>query len=280
VILAVGNVGCSLAAAVSWGVGDFSGGQATRKGSVFGVVIIVEAVGLMFMLALAITNDEPIPATRGLLWAIVAGLVNGVGLACFYRALAIGKMALNAPLAGLLATAIPVLVGAFTQGWPHPLQVLGLGLALLSTVLVSLSDSRKESTLGLGLATLAGFSFGGFLVFSKWAGELGLFWVLALVRAASLLLMLCVALRSQVKWVPGRGQLLVSCLAGVFDGLGNLFYVLATRSGRLDLSAALSSLYSAVTVVLALALLRERFGLRQGAGILAALMAILLLANS
>jgi transporter family protein len=66
----------------------------------------------------------------------------------------------------------------------------------------------------------------------------------------------------------------------VFDGLGSLFYVLATQSGRLDGSAVLSSLYSAVTVVLAFIFLGERVGWLQGAGIVAALAAILLLAHS
>jgi drug/metabolite transporter (DMT)-like permease len=130
------------------------------------------------------------------------------------------------------------------------------------------------------LAFLAGCCFGGFLVFSKLAGELGLFWILAIIRAASLLLILCVAGVSRVEWAPKREQLFVSCLAGVFDGLGNLFYVLATQSGRLDVSAVLSSLYSAVTVVLAFIFLGERVGWLQGAGIVAALAAILLLAHS
>jgi len=278
--LAMGNVGHSLAAAVSWGVGDFGGGQATKKGRVFGVVVLVEGVGLIFMLGLALFSAEPIPAARGLLWAIVAGLVNSVGLACFYRALAVGKMSPNASLVGLLATSIPVLVGALTQGWPRPLQVLGFGFGLLSVTLVSFSDSLDGSTRGLGLTFLAGCSFGIFLVFSKHAGELGLFWILAIIRATSILLVLCLSCVSQVKWVPAREQLFVSCLAGVFDGLGNLFYVLATQSGRLDVSAVLSSLYSVVTVILAFVFLRERVTWLQGAGILTALVAILLLSRS
>jgi drug/metabolite transporter (DMT)-like permease len=278
--LATSNVGYSLAAAVSWGAGDFGGGQAAKKGSVFGVVVLVEGVGLVFMLSLALFKAEPIPAARGLLWAIVAGLVNSAGLVCFYRALAVGKMGPNASLAGLLATSIPVVIGALTQGWPRLLQLLGFGLGLLSIALVSLSDSLDGRTRGLSLAFLAGCCFGGFLVFSKLAGELGLFWILAIIRAASLLLILCVAGVSRVEWAPKREQLFVSCLAGVFDGLGNLFYVLATQSGRLDVSAVLSSLYSAVTVVLAFIFLGERVGWLQGAGIVAALAAILLLAHS
>jgi hypothetical protein len=77
--LATSNVGYSLAAAVSWGAGDFGGGQAAKKGSVFGVVVLVEGVGLVFMLSLALFKAEPTlrqevcfgPSSPG--WSIVPG---------------------------------------------------------------------------------------------------------------------------------------------------------------------------------------------------------------
>ena len=48
--------------------------------------------------------------------------------------------------------------------------------------------------------------------------------------------------------------------------------------GRLDVAAVLSSLYPVVTIVLAAAVLRERIGRVQAAGILAAAGAIVLIA--
>lgn len=62
-----------------WGIGDFAGGQATKKFDVYFVVIVVETVGLVLMVVLALLEGEPAPAAAGLWWAATAGLVNGIG---------------------------------------------------------------------------------------------------------------------------------------------------------------------------------------------------------
>jgi drug/metabolite transporter (DMT)-like permease len=59
---------------------------------------------------------------------------------------------------------------------------------------------------------------------------------------------------------------------------GNLFYILALKSGRLDISAVLSSLYPGGTVILAWLILKERISFPQWNGIIAALVAIILFA--
>lgn len=55
---------------------------------------------------------------------------------------------------------------------------------------------------------------------------------------------------------------------------GNLFFILASQVGRLDVSAVLSSLYPGSTVILAWIFLKEKISLTQALGISLALIAI------
>jgi drug/metabolite transporter (DMT)-like permease len=56
---------------------------------------------------------------------------------------------------------------------------------------------------------------------------------------------------------PWRGFWLTGILAGALDTIGNLFYIQATRFGRLDVAAMVCSLYPAGTILLAALVLRE-----------------------
>jgi len=76
---------------------------------------------------------------------------------------------------------------------------------------------------------------------------------------------------------PWRGFWLTGILAGSLDTIGNLFYLSATRLGRLDVAAVVCSLYPAGTILLAAFVLRERPTRRQVAGMALALTAVMLL---
>src|SRR5215813_8480332 len=118
----------SLAAAFTWGAGDFSGGIAARRADIFGVVAFAHAAGLAIMLALARLWGEPWPGSHEILWAAAAGLSNGIAIAAFYRALAISKMGITAPIAAVITAMLPVIVGSTREGFPGTVQLAGFVL--------------------------------------------------------------------------------------------------------------------------------------------------------
>jgi uncharacterized membrane protein len=90
--------------------------------------------------------------------------------------------------------------------------------------------------------------------------------------------MLLIVVVSRQPWKPTRKLLPYMMAAGVFDSLGNMFFMYAVRNGRLDVATVLSSLYPATTVLLARVVLKERISHIQTAGMVAALVAVPLIA--
>jgi drug/metabolite transporter (DMT)-like permease len=273
------TTGLSLASAATWGGGDFAGGVAAKRANVFRVVAVAHAFGLVAMLALALLFREAVPPAADLWWGGAAGIAGAFGIAALYQALAIGSMGVVAPVASVVTGILPVLVGIRTEGMPDRLQLLGFVLALVSVWLVARPNEYIDSHRGLGLAVLAGVMFGLFLIAGKQAGHHGVFWPMVAARLASTSLMSIIVVLSLRDARPLRNVLWAMVLSGLLDSTGNALFIAATRHGRLDVAAVLSSLYPASTVILARVLLKERISKWQSAGIVGALASVALISS-
>ena len=272
-----GTIAFGLGASISWGTGDFSGGLASRRTHVFTVVLGVYMTGVILLPILALVWGEALPSWKDALWGASAGLLGTLGLTAYYRALAVGRMGINAPITAVLAASLPVIFSAFTLGLPRPLQLVGFGLALLSVVLVSRPERLAGRPAGLGMALLAGLGIGGFFILIGQVSTSAVFWPLACARIASLLFMIPFVRSRGEALLPKKQVLPLILLAGALDVAGNVFFILAAHAGRLDVATILSSLYPAMTVLLAALILRERVSRLQVTGIVLALAAILLI---
>src|SRR2546429_1177524 len=96
-----------LAASLSWGSGDFSGGLATRRANVLTVVVAAHALGLVLLIALALAWSEPFPSALDMAWGGAAGLAGAVGLVFLYPAPARGRKGVQPPLTPLPIRALP-----------------------------------------------------------------------------------------------------------------------------------------------------------------------------
>jgi drug/metabolite transporter (DMT)-like permease len=260
-------------------MGDFSGGFATRRAKVVVVMLFSQLVGIGIFVLLALLTHERFPTPRDLAWGAASGVAGLVGIAALYSAMALGQMGIVAPVSGVITAALPVIAGALLQGVPNPLNLLGFALALAGVFLISRSGDGTTRPISIVLAVIAGFGFGGFLILIAQAQHGTVFWPLTAARVASITVLVFGVLgqrafgRQSRNPLP-RNALLPAILAGMFDSSGNLFFVLASQAGRLDVAGVISSLYPATTVLLAFALLHERLLRSQAAGVLLVLMAI------
>jgi drug/metabolite transporter (DMT)-like permease len=269
-------VALGLASAASWGGGDFAGGLASRRASASGVVIASQGVGVALLVLVAAVLREAMPAPGALGWAALAGASGASGLYALYTALASGRMAIAAPVSGVVAAVVPVMVGAAVEGPPGALRLVGFGLALIGVWLLA---ARAGEVRGVGarelvLPLVAGVSFGLFLVFIDRAAGTGVLWPLTVARVTSMGVLTAIGGLTGTLRLPGRTAIGLTGLAGVLDTGGNALFALAAQAGRLDVAGVLSSLYPASTVVLACLLLGERLTARQTVGASATLAAI------
>ncbi len=265
-----------LLSALTWGAGDFCGGLATKRAHPYTVVLVAEFVGAAVLAALALLFREALPVGLDLVWAGLAGLLGAVGLLALYQGLATGKMGVVAPLSAVVAATVPVVASAFLEGLPSPLQLLGFGVALTAVWLLSSGGEFRVDPSELRLALLAGLGFGFYFVaIDRVTG--GVFWNLAFARSLAGVVLLGIVLVRRLPLLPPRAVLPVNVLNGVLDAGGNLFFLLATTAGRLDVASVLASLYPGMTVLLAWAVLHERLSRPQLVGVAAALVAIVLI---
>src|ERR1041385_8238902 len=109
----------SLGSAFCWGIADFSGGLASRNANVYKVVLVAHTTGMALMIALAMLRGEVMPSSREMLWGIAAGTAGTIGLVSLYRALAVGKMGIVAPITAVLTAVLPMSYGLITRSEEH-----------------------------------------------------------------------------------------------------------------------------------------------------------------
>ncbi len=272
-----------LFAALGWGAGDFTGGLASRKTGAYRAVFYGEVIGIILLLIVVFVAGEPLPNQKIWLLSMLAGALGTVGLMFLYHSMTLGMMSLATPVSALLAASLPVLVGIFKEGIPQLLTIIGFGFALFAVWMISQGESGVTNILAhlsdLKLPLLAGIGFGLYFVLMHEATRTGAtIWPMVASRSGGMILITVYMLITRASWkVEDSSAWPMITINGILDISGNLFFILAGQSGRLDVAAVLSSLFPGATVMLAWIFLKERLTRNQWIGIASALVAIVLM---
>jgi uncharacterized membrane protein len=270
----------SLCSAVAYGLSDFTGGILTRRASAWAVAATSQAAATVLALWLWVATEGE-PDAPALLWGALAGIGSGAGNVLIYRGLAIGRMTVVAPLSAIAAATLPLLVGLTSGERPGRLPILGVVAALPAIWLVSGSSSGLSGAKRVDLINglVAGLGFGlQFSALGQVPEQAGLA-PLAISQAVSVVTIVMGAQALSAPWIPRDRFSRLGVVAGLFAGIATICFQLAAQSGMLTIAAVVTSLYPAVTVLLAALVLRERVGQAQGVGLVLAAIAVTLIAS-
>lgn len=264
----------ALIAAGFYGLSDFIGGVASRRTSVWPVGLLAcvgAALGSIVIALFAPSFGAGGDPTQGdLLFGLLAGIGSGTGTAFLYRGLASGRMGVVAPVSAVGAVLIPLFVAVVGGERPEAIGWLGFALALPGIWFVSREESDTASAgSGSGLldGILAGIGFGVlFAALGQVPDDAG-YWPLVGTQLMSVVSLVIAALVLGGDPLPRRRGDLWGLVPGVLATLAVLFFILANREGLLSVAAVITSLYPAFTVILAIAVLRERVHRTQSLGL-------------
>lgn len=237
-------------------------------------------------------------------WGVLAGLLNAIGTLALYRSFEIGKMAVVAPL----SASYPVLTAilSFSTGEHLTLpRLAGIVLILVGAIVVVREETdvpaaRHETEVmqqegaspvsaptklgsGISWALLAASGFGVlfWLLGTRIVPSVGYAATVWMIRlTCSLLAFLGLVLARRPLSLPHQGSVFAALLAmGLLDTSA---FVLNNRGMQLEqvsVVSVLASLYSVVTVVLAMISLGEHISRRQWLGVVGIFAGIFLISR-
>jgi drug/metabolite transporter (DMT)-like permease len=209
------------------------------------------------------------------------------------------------------AAAFSVLAGLLFGERPSAVALAGIAFALPAIAAVSVStdpvspgltgDSENRATLaggngapdpqghlrrsalghhaaGVVAGLVSGAAFGLFFIGFNRAGSDTDLWPLVAAELSAVATVVCIAAVTRQIGLPSAGTRWFSVLSGITAAIGTLTYFLATHRGLLAVTAVISSLYPAGTIVLARVLLGERLTLIRMVGLCLAAASVALIA--
>lgn len=280
-----------LATALAWGSSDFLARFVTRRIGTLRSLFYMQTWGFVLLtLYLIVTHSWGHlfdgSGWRPWAWGFLAGGCNTVAMFSFYRCLEIGKVAVVAPLSASYPV-LTLLLSMFSGERLTILRIFGIAATLLGVILVARGeagsdDGPKNAKRGIAWALFASIAFGMlfWILGLRIIAATGPYASLWLIRMTGSVVSLSVLLLRRIPVFKSLGA--SNWQPTVMGFLDTGAFALSNRGMQMEqvsVITVLSSLYGAVTVVLAAVFLRERVSRLQWLGIVAIFAGILLISR-
>jgi drug/metabolite transporter (DMT)-like permease len=265
----------ALASAVTYGGSDFAAGLASRSAAVIQVSLLASvASGVVVAVALPFTAS-PLPGAAALAWGGVAGLGGTLGALALYLGFRHAAFSVAGPISAVGAAGFSVLAGLLFGERPTALALAGIVLALPAIVGVSASaasagepaaETATASGIagsgrpwaGVALGLVAGAFFALLFIGLNRAGSGSGLWPVAATQVGEMVVALAAAVATRNVGLPDGRPRLLAAVTGLAGAAGTILFFFASHEGFLTVTSVLTSLYPAVTIVLARVMLGER----------------------
>lgn len=260
----------ALAAAAGFGGSDYAAGLAARRASVVRVTVLAEAVSVALLLCVVPFISSQAPSLTSVLWGIAAGACGVAGAMALYLGFRHAAFNVASSISAVGSAAFSVLAGVALGEQPGALSLAGIALALPAIVAVSApagqpTDSAEaghpgqwsappgphKHAVGVGLGLAAGAGFGMFFIGLNEAGSVNDLWPVVIAQLAGTATVICVAAATRDLSLPPLGARRLSVLTGAIGAAGTTMFFLSTHHGLLAVTAVITSLYPALTILLA-----------------------------
>lgn len=263
-------------AALGWGIGDYAGALSSRRIGVLWTSLGMQILGTaLYATGLAAIGQFPTITAAAVPWAIALAAIGSSALFVFYKALALGPIAVVSPISASYAAVTVILVVAFLGERLSAAQIVAISVTFVGIVLASSDFRAIMRTLGrplpgirLAFVATLGFGLYGAALAAATREHDGLELVLlARIASAVLLAAAVVATRAAVPTDRRPGTLGLLLLIGIFDTAANVSFVLGVEAGYASIVATGSGLYPVLPAFLAILFLGERLVPNQYLGI-------------
>ena len=271
----------ALAAAAGYGGSDYAAGLAARQASVVRVTVLVEVTSAALLLCVVPFISSQAPSLASVLWGIAAGASGVAGAMALYLGFRHAAFSVASSVSAVGSAAFSVLAGVVLGEQPGAISLAGIALALPAIVAVSAPASRQDPevalprqplggsrgvappgqhrhAVGVGLGLAAGAGFGMFFIGLNEAGSVTDLWPIVISQVAAMVTVTCVAASTRDLRLPPKGARRLSVMTGAIGATGTTMFFLSTHHGLLAVTAVITSLYPAMTILLARVLSGER----------------------
>lgn len=283
------EVFCGLIVMICWGIADFIQSIVIRQiGTPKAMVvrnILTLCIGLCLVAYLLTTHTLKFnPYAFGIIFASSSIYVYGYFM--YMRGLELGMVSLVAPIASSFSV-MTVFLSVVILGEKlstEDLVCIGIivfGIFLLSTNLRKLGGLHNRAGLKEALLTMVFFGLAFFILslIPKDINAINIFFYSAISQSVLFLALgLKMGGKVTVKNLPGNSIGIFLCHS-ILVNAGWFVYIVGSSQGRVSIIAPVSSVFSGVTVLLALVFYRERLVSTQFVGILSILSGIFILST-